>query len=376
MRAVRESNVTTSDAKGMIPVAAAPADTARATPIIVDGDGPATMPATMVVPSEDVRLLAVDLPLANHAKRLEALPFAIEDRIAGPLDSVHVALGAELGPKRYLAAVVAHATMRRWVAEAEAAGQGDAAILPDCLTLPRPDAGEWAVDADERRAVVRSGDGTGFAIAAPLLRTAWEAAGRPAIRSYGAVLPDEMAAMPAEWGDAPLARRITQPAIDLRQGAYARRRARAVAGAGRRLAWIVGLGALAHTGIALADTVMLRVIADRRADETRTLVATTAPGTPTNAGDLAGSIADMLPEPGRASAFLPLVTRVSGALAPVAGGIAVRAMRFEGDALVIDIDALQPGMASRLTSAMADARIEARVVEAADGSIRLTAAAR
>lgn len=379
MRPVRESNVTTSDAPGMIPItptvdARAPDSLRRgdADAIIVDGDGP----ATMLVPSEQVRLIAVDLPLASHARRIEALPYAIEDRIAGPVDMVHVALGRELAPKRYLAAVVSYEAMAQWLTQAEAAGAGDAAMLPDCLTLPQPGEGEWAVDADDARAMVRAGDGTGFAIAAPLLRTAWDAAGRPPIRNYGAALPDDMGAQPAEMGDAPLARRIAQPAIDLRQGIYARKRARTAPGIGRRLAWIAALGVVAHTGIALADTVMLRVIADRRADETRTLVATTAPGTPTNADDLAGSIADMLPQPGRASAFVPLVTRVSGAMTPLASAIAVRAMRFEGETLVIDIDALQPGTASRLTSAMADARIDARVVESADGTIRLTAGQR
>ena len=62
--------------------------------IIVDASGP----ATILVPTEQVRLLAVDLPLANHAKRLAALPFAIEDKIAEPLENVHIALGKELSP--------------------------------------------------------------------------------------------------------------------------------------------------------------------------------------------------------------------------------------------------------------------------------------
>jgi general secretion pathway protein L len=205
-----------------------------------------------------------------------------------------------------------------------------------------------------------------------MLRTAWEAAGRPPIRSYGAPLPEDMAAMSAEMADAPLARRVLSPALDLRQGIYARRRI-GVATHRRRLAWVVGIGIVAHSLIAVADTLMLRAIADRREAETRTLIATATPGTPTNDEDLAGTVADMLPEPGRASAFLPLVTRVSGALAPVAGGIAVRSMRFEGNALVLDIDALQPGLAARITSTLADARVTGRVVEGADGTLRLTA---
>jgi general secretion pathway protein L len=63
---------------------------------------------TLFVPGEDVLLLAVDLPIASRRHRMEALPFAIEDRIAEPLDAVHVAIGAQLSPNRYLAAVVKH----------------------------------------------------------------------------------------------------------------------------------------------------------------------------------------------------------------------------------------------------------------------------
>ncbi|WP_394652783.1 type II secretion system protein GspL, partial [uncultured Sphingomonas sp.] len=69
---------------------------------VSDADGP----ATVLVPNEAVRLLAVDLPLPTRAKRLAALPFAVEELIAEPIDSVHLALGIELSPKRYLVGVV------------------------------------------------------------------------------------------------------------------------------------------------------------------------------------------------------------------------------------------------------------------------------
>jgi general secretion pathway protein L len=117
----------------------------------------------MLVPTEQVRLLAVDLPLASRAKRMEALPFAIEDRIADPIESVHLALGMEIAPKRYLVGVVRHDVMESWVARADEAGLGHAAMVPDALALPVPGEGAWAVDLGETRAVVRAGDGTGFA---------------------------------------------------------------------------------------------------------------------------------------------------------------------------------------------------------------------
>lgn len=337
--------------------------------IIAEGAGA----ATMLVPGEAVRLLAVDLPLPNRAKRLEALPFAVEELIADPLDAVHLALGVELSPRRFLVGVVRHAQMAAWLDEAAAAGHADAAFVPDSLALPRPGEGEWAVELSDTRATVRAGDGTGFALPAAMIRAAWEAAGRPPIRNYSVALPEDMGAMPAEMGDLSLARRIAEPALDLRQGRYARRRAAQLPGWGRRLFWVGAIGLAAHVGIAAADTMMLRTIAERRADDTRTLIAAAAPGTPTSGDDLAGSVADLLPQPRRYSAFLPLLSRVSGVLAPMGEQVAVRTIGFQGDALVIDLEPLAPGLAGRLNAAISDARLSGQVSQLPGGAIRLTA---
>ena len=327
-------------------------------------------PATILVPTEQVRLLAVDLPLANRARRLEALPFAIEDQIAEPVDSVHLALGEELAPERYLVGVVAHEVMARWVAIADAAGLGHAAIVPDALALPRPAEGAWAVELANDRAAARAGDGTGFALPAAMLKSAWQAAGSPPATAYGAPLPDEMMA-----GQGALdAAALHPPALDLRQGAYARRRA-GVPNLWRRLAWIAAIGAAAHILIATADTLMLRSIADRRAADTRAAAALAAPGA--NFGDdLAAGIGELLPTGGTRApdAFVPLLGRVSAALAPLSGAVTARTIAYQGNALTIDF---QPdpdlGLAARIDAALKAGRVTGAVTRSADGAIRITA---
>ncbi|WP_404337521.1 type II secretion system protein GspL [Sphingomonas sp. MMS12-HWE2-04] len=330
-------------------------------------------PATVLVPSEQVRILAVDLPLASRAKRIEALPFAVEDQLAEPPESLHLALGAEIAPKRYLVAAVRHEVMAAWVMIAEEAGLAHAAMVPDALALPRPDEGQWAVDLAEDRAAVRAGDGTGFACPPALLLPAWQAAGRPPATAYGGPLPVEMAAGAAELDGATLADRLLAPALDLRQGAYARRRA-AIPNFWRRFGWIVAIGAAAHIVIAAADTLALRAIADRRAEDLRAVTAIAAPGANLS-NDLAGSVADLLPTGGGAAPdlFLPLLNRVSGALAPLAGSIAVRTMRFEASALTLDLDGTDPGLAARVDAALKASRINGTVTRSPDGSIRVTA---
>jgi len=330
-------------------------------------------PATIVVPTEQVRLLAVDLPLASRTKRLEALPFAIEDQIAEPIESVHLALGAEIAPKRYLVAVVRHEVMAAWVDAAEAAGLGHAAMVPDALALPRPTEGEWAVELGADRAIVRTGEGGGFAAPPALLQAMWQTAGRPAARSYGAPLPTEMAAGGSTIAPAALSERLLAPALDLRQGIYARRRA-ALPNVWRRLGWIVAIGAAAHIGIAAADTLMLRRIADNREADARAAAAIAAPGANLS-GDLAASVTDMLPTGSSAppDSFLPLLTRISGALAPLAGSITVRAINYQANALTMDVDGGDPGLAARVEAALRASRVPGSVTRSPDGSIRITA---
>jgi general secretion pathway protein L len=332
-------------------------------------------PATILVPTGQVRLLAVDLPLPSHAKRLAALPFAIEDRIAEPVDSVHLALGEAIAPGRYLVGIVRHEVMARWIAQAQEAGIGHAAMVPDVLTMPRPAEG-WAVSQSSGRAAVRDAEGTGFEVPAPLLRPAWEAAGRPAVTSYGEVLPDDMQKQagtldPTAFGPAANA---AVAALNLRQGAYAVRK---VGGSPlwRKFVWVAAIGVAAHIVISIGDTVMLRSIADRREAETRAAAALAAPGIALG-DDLAGTVTGLLPSGGAQvpQLFLPLVTRVSGALGPLSGAFVVRAMTFEGRMLTLDLDPNSDAtLAARIESALKANGVGAQVVRSPEGAIRITA---
>lgn len=337
--------------------------------IIADRGGP----ATVLVPAEAVRLLAVDLPLNSAAKRMAALPFAVEDRIAEPVDSVHLALGAELEPRRYLVAVVAHAAMQRWIETAEAAGLAHAALVPDALALPRPEAG-WTVELAGGRALVRAADGTGFAIAGALLPAAWEAAGRPPVRAEGDPLPEPLAGAATAVALEPVAGRLLAPAINLRQGVYARRR-RPLPRIARRVATVAALAIGAHTLIAAADLLMLRAIAERRAEETRVLVAQKAPGVPFG-DDLRGTVADLLPAAWQApSGFGPALARLGTALAPLGGAVTARSLLFENGQIVMELDATEPGLAGRARAALESAGVTGSVAEAA-GAVRVTVPAR
>lgn len=336
--------------------------------ILVDATVAAT---TLLVPSESVLLLAVDLPLPNRAKRLAALPFAVEDRIADPIDAVHLALGDAIGDRRYLVAVVRHGVMSEWVAIADAAGIGAAAFVPDALMLPAPVDG-WSVEVSGGRALVRAAGGTGFAIPLPMLVAAWEAAGRPVVQALGEPLPEAMAGDGAAFPPAPFSDRIAAAPIDLRQGVYARRRT-AWPSTTRKVAMILGLAALAHGVIAVADTLMLERIAARRQAALQQLVATTAPSVPTGGDDFMVRVADLLPRPTGSNRFVPLLSRVAGALSPIGPALVVNRMDFEGNALTLDCQSPETGMADRLRAAFSAAGVAAQVSAAPGGTLRIVA---
>ncbi|MDF7777720.1 type II secretion system protein GspL [Sphingomonas sp. AOB5] len=368
MRSVHESNVTVEP--GSEPRAGGVWTLAASGAIINEPEGP----ATLLVPTEQVLLLAVDLPLSSRAKRLEALPFAIEDRIAEPVDSVHLALGAEISPKRYLVAVVRHETMIRWIAGAEAVGLSHAAMVPDALTLPVAELeGAWMVDSRRGRVLVRSAEG-GFAFDEAMFATAWQAAGQPPVMAWNQHSPADVPVAGVQIDSQPLAERVRNPAVDLRQGAYARRAV--ISNTWRRLGWIVGIGVAAHIAILFADTIALRIIANRREADTRALIQQTAPGTALQ-GDLATSVAALLPSGGGGGGvpqtFIPLVGRISAALAPL-GAINARSLEFQAETLTMDLDG-QPGLSARIRDALKNARIKATVTESPDGAIRITAGA-
>ncbi|SLN12984.1 GspL cytoplasmic actin-ATPase-like region [Roseivivax jejudonensis] len=224
-----------------------------------------------VVPAEHVTLLNVTLPLRSNRQRIAALPFAVEDRLAAPLEDLHVALCGH-GPD---GGIVAAALARDVMADA-ARDQPDLAILPEQLALPvPPPIGDgppaWLVFRHGARVVVRLADGTGFAARATALPELWLRAGRPVVKSLGEALPDGI-----DWTqgkDVPPSQ--ADLSVDMRQGAFRPpsgwvRPLRAVAAA-------LPVVALLHLALAWADLQVLRGLALDARVETEAALAEKVP---------------------------------------------------------------------------------------------------
>lgn len=281
-----------------------------------------------LVPTEHVLLLRARLPLNSDRRRRDALPFALEDQVSQPLDTLHFALGECLDPGEYLCAALAQDRMRLWH---DAIGQAEHRIvgmMPDALSLPVPAARHWAVEIRHGRALIRHSDGTGFAVDTGNLAQIWSLGGSPPLLVAGDTPPDDVpVAGPLML--APISERVKHCPLDLCQGGFAIRRP-ALNPHWRRAAVITLCGLAAHGVISAADTFALTRLAQAHRAETETMVALARPGAYLG-GDLVETATALLPE-GDAPppTFLPLMTRVAGVLAPLAPALRFETVDFAG----------------------------------------------
>ena len=321
-------------------------------------DGSADMlqapPGVAWVPTEQVLLLSAVLPPLSAGQRRAAVGFAVEDRIAQPLEQVAVVLGPLVGGAHVIAVVA-----RALVAGAKAR------LLPDVLALPVPDRG-WAVWVAEARVLVRLADGTGFAVGLADVAMVWRHAGSPEVLLCGGDLPEGMAAagtlalqpVGRAWARFDLGGAERDGLLRLPRGIWA-------------LAGVLLLAAALHLGLIWADLgTERRVLAQR---EVALRGALTAVGQP-DSGDLDADLGAALAaaEPVRQSGFLPVMVASATALATVPG-VSVQGLSWGDKALRLDLQAPDLAGLQAAEAALTAAGLAVRVGSAvnADGAAKV-----
>ncbi|WP_028965339.1 type II secretion system protein GspL [Sphingomonas phyllosphaerae] len=187
-----------------------------------------------VAPADAVTLHWATLPARSPAQALAAARVVVSDATAEPAHDLHVAVGRERDGERAIA-VVAPARMAAWLAALARGGVDPAAVVPAPLLLPEPE--EGYVRADLGGQVVARGRTTGWADE-PVLTGLVTRGETPRLLDRAAL---RAAAIEA----------VAEPVIDLRQGAFARRRRRTAIDWAlvRRLAVLAGLILLATLAI-------------------------------------------------------------------------------------------------------------------------------
>ena len=174
-----------------------------------EGNGvPVTDDAVIAVaPADAVALHWAELPSRSPAQATAAARLVVADASATPMAELHVAVGDEGTIDRPIG-VVARESMRVWLESLAAAGVDPRAMVPAPMLLPRPEEGYVRAEPAGER-IVR-GSAAGFADEARLTDLV-----------TGGVEP---ARLDRDGMISALLAAAAQPALDLRQGPFARRR--------------------------------------------------------------------------------------------------------------------------------------------------------
>lgn len=115
----------------------------------------------ILLPGERIIAAAARVPGRNPKRILQAAPYALEERLAGDVDLLHVALLARHADQHCDFLVVEHDWLAEWIDAIHAAGLRIDALWPDYLAVPaEPDAAHWLIQ--DGRLLSREGFG-GFA---------------------------------------------------------------------------------------------------------------------------------------------------------------------------------------------------------------------
>ena len=186
----------------------------------------------VLVPSEQLLLTQVKLPIRQPGKLLQAVPYALEEHLAEDVESLHFAIGGRQPDGTTPVAVVGHAVMQDWLARfGDAAARIDI-LLPDVLALPVDESGQTLYIGADGRCLVRQGDHAGFAVPLDLLNIVWpgEAGGDMTVyRHEQAPEPSPELALPESTrvrSDSEVLHELgnVQTRINLLQGRYAPKR--------------------------------------------------------------------------------------------------------------------------------------------------------
>ena len=114
------------------------------------------------VPGAQAVLLHADLPTHNHRKIQQAVPFALEDKLAEDIETLHFAVGPR-DVHGYPAVIVTRAHMREWLEQLTAVSLIPVELVVDVLTLPVREH-TLILAPDGEQVLVRFPDGSGMAV--------------------------------------------------------------------------------------------------------------------------------------------------------------------------------------------------------------------
>lgn len=195
-----------------------------------------------LAPAEDMLISSVDVPARNRQRLLQALPYALEERLAQDVEDMHLVPGTRRGDGSLPVVVVERVRFERWLATLREQGIEPERVIPDLLAVPY-EAGGWTLLDDEGMVLLRTAIQEGLAVdpdsLAVVLASALEEAGEERPKQLRVYAPegrmadfDALATLGLEIAAEPLpgppiealaAHAESAEAIDLLLGKYSRR---------------------------------------------------------------------------------------------------------------------------------------------------------
>jgi general secretion pathway protein L len=116
----------------------------------------------VLVPAEDTLLLEAEVAARSAEQLARAIPFAVEDQLAEPVEGLHFSALAHPRGHGQLVVAVRRERLKVWLDDLAARGVRPDRLLVDALALPQVD-DAVSVLVEDRRALVRTGAARAFA---------------------------------------------------------------------------------------------------------------------------------------------------------------------------------------------------------------------
>ncbi len=91
----------------------------------------------VLVPSAEVLITSIDIPVKGGARLQAALPYALEEHVAEDIEKLHFAAGTRRSNGKLPVAVVNRKRLEEWIEWLDAAGIDPSAIIPETFGLAR-----------------------------------------------------------------------------------------------------------------------------------------------------------------------------------------------------------------------------------------------
>ena len=113
------------------------------------------------VPSEDVLLTSISIPSSNRKQLLQAVPYALEERLAEDIESLHFAIHSEKDQELTRVAIINHQKMEDWLTLLREHNIHPHYILPSLYAIAL-NADSWTLIRTQYKSFIRQGQWSGF----------------------------------------------------------------------------------------------------------------------------------------------------------------------------------------------------------------------